>query len=166
MNSIIINRIPYLFNDHSEASVLSIRKQNDRTYALSIGEVAETETTLSHFNEIIGESRLRQISLIPELGIAPSEIDQNTLILTKNVVRRIFAGIAHIRIDDLKDARYAKQAADAFQSIKMCVIRNGGDDSKKELDYIPYIGGVHIGEGSDKAQCEIDLYYIHKESAK
>jgi hypothetical protein len=48
---------------------------------------------------------------------------------------------------------------------KICVIRNGGEDSKKELDYIPFIGGAHIGEGADESHCEIDLFYIHpKES--
>lgn len=117
MDTISINRIPHLFNGCSEESVLTIDQQNDQTYALSIGEAADTEATFSLFKEIIGESRLRQIGLIPELGIIPSEIDQNTLILTKKVVRNIFIGLAHLKIDDLKDALDTEEAIDALQTM-------------------------------------------------
>ncbi len=39
------------------------------------------------------------------------------------------------------------------------VVRNGGG-SKDQMDYIPTMGGVHLGEGSSPEQCKIEVCYI------
>lgn len=39
------------------------------------------------------------------------------------------------------------------------VIRNGGK-TEDEVDYIPALGGAHLGEGADKDKCDVRIYYI------
>jgi len=45
-----------------------------------------------------------------------------------------------------------------MRPFKIQVIRNGG--SEDQIDYIPTIGGVHLGEGSSSEQCKIKVCYI------
>lgn len=39
------------------------------------------------------------------------------------------------------------------------VIRNGGR-SKEEIDYVPALGDVHLGEGADRSLCDARVFYI------
>lgn len=41
------------------------------------------------------------------------------------------------------------------------VIRNGGNGPENGVDYIPAVGGVHLGAGTDDNKCEIEVTYIN-----
>ncbi len=44
------------------------------------------------------------------------------------------------------------------------VIRNGGGIRGKGTDYVPAVGGVHLGAGTGEAQCQIEVVYIHTDA--
>lgn len=43
----------------------------------------------------------------------------------------------------------------------LTVVRNGGYQSYRETDFIPLVGGVHLGAGIQDPKCNTQLAYIH-----
>ena len=46
------------------------------------------------------------------------------------------------------------------EPFKIHVIRAGGD-TEKDIDYVPAVGGVHLGADTDEDQCEIEVDYLN-----
>lgn len=43
---------------------------------------------------------------------------------------------------------------------RMTVVRNSGSHEKKEVDYIPFVGGVHLGAGASPDKIQAQMYYL------
>ncbi len=48
-----------------------------------------------------------------------------------------------------------------YHKLPLTVIRNGGDESDDGADYIPCIGGAHLGSTVDPRYLDLQVYYIH-----
>jgi hypothetical protein len=47
---------------------------------------------------------------------------------------------------------------------KIVILRNGG--SQDTLDYVPAVGGDHLGKGAKEEQCKVRLFYIQSDSSE
>lgn len=104
MNNILL-QVATLFRNQSEVSILTIQKQNHQ-YFFSIDTQTNSDAkivTLNCLREIIGTDKLKRICSNPCIDIDVSAIDQNSLTLTKNVVRRIFVGMLDFQVADLNE---------------------------------------------------------------
>ena len=48
-----------------------------------------------------------------------------------------------------------------YHQLPLTVIRNGGDQTNHDADYIPCIGGEHLGSTLDSPYLDVQIYYIH-----
>ncbi len=46
------------------------------------------------------------------------------------------------------------------EPFNLFVIRNGGDGDETPVDYVPCVGGVHLGEGAPEHLCNKEILYI------
>lgn len=103
MNAVLLNQIPTLFKEKSDEHILTIER-NNKSYSLSVSNQSTPnmiQSSIDCLKEMIGENRLKQICKRPEIKIDANKIDQNTLILTKNVMRKILIGFLDVQITDL-----------------------------------------------------------------
>jgi hypothetical protein len=103
--SAIFCQISNLLIDKPEHSILTIEKKKG-VYSLSVCNQSfskMTQVTLNCLKEIIGEDRLKRIGRKPDIGIDVKKMDENTLVLTKNVVRKIFVGLLDVQKKDLDE---------------------------------------------------------------
>jgi hypothetical protein len=113
------SQVPGLFKDQPENCILTIEKNSD-SYSFSVrsqSSSSATDSTLSCLKEIIGTARLRRICQQPEIGIDIEEIDQNTLLLTKNVVRKIFVGLMDVKKVDFDEIIDPMPLEEKFQKL-------------------------------------------------
>lgn len=54
------------------------------------------------------------------------------------------------------------EANPRYHNLKLTVIRNGGHALDQGADYIPCIGGDHLGSTVDSRYLNLQLYYIHR----
>lgn len=64
----------------------------------------EHKTTLQNLKEIIGDARLKRIFQKNELSLPLDKLINGRLVLTRDVVQRIFVGLGDVRLEDLKDS--------------------------------------------------------------
>ncbi|MFZ0564661.1 MAG: hypothetical protein WAM28_00465 [Chlamydiales bacterium] len=50
---------------------------------------------------------------------------------------------------------------ECYRSLNLTVIRNGGEAVDKGADYVPFVGGDHLGATVDPKDLNLRLYYIH-----
>lgn len=183
MNTIFC-QIPTLFRAKSEDTTLTIQKINNE-YSLSVCQTTNakiTQLTMECLKEIVGIERLKRICQKSNIGIDIKKIDQNTLILTKDVVRKIFVGLLDIQKLDWDERQDDVSLEDKFQDL---IIFNKFEDfeaclmgynptlqkfkrgpSEDRVDYIPTLGGVHLGEGTTPEECDIEVCYLYAEDEK
>lgn len=101
--SSLIRQIPGFFANRQEDDVLII-ENGSQGFLLSSGNEASAPTiaqSVVNLREIIGSERLARICRNPDIGIDIQKLNQNTLVLTKSVVRKIFVGLLDIQKSDI-----------------------------------------------------------------
>lgn len=109
MNSVLL-QIPNLFMDNSEDSILTIKKENDE-YLLSVSnefDPIRSKLTCNYFKEIVGTQRFKQICRKPYIALESEDIDQNSIIITKNFARKFFVGLFDLHKEDLDKTKASK----------------------------------------------------------
>lgn len=64
--------------------------------------------------------------------------------------------VNHIFLNEILEKRQ--------KPFKMTVVRNGGSHAEIEVDYIPFIGGVHLGAGASAEKMQANVYYLALEN--
>lgn len=141
MNTINFCQIANLFSEHSESSVLNIQMDEKRAYSFSVEEpdtpLKISESTSNILKEIIGEQRFWRIC--KQNGI--DKIENGTLIVTKEIARKIFVGIADVQKEDFEEISCSLEQQFAnlitFNSLKefeLCLMGKGPDISEFNVD--------------------------------
>lgn len=115
----VFSKIPSLFIDQPEHSILTIGKK-DHSYSLSVCHQCDpeiTKLTLECLKEIVGEKRLKRVCRKPEIGIDVEKIDQQTLVLTKEIVRKVFVGLSDVQKEDLIEFCHPQGPREAFRQL-------------------------------------------------
>ncbi len=62
--------------------------------------------------------------------------------------------------DDVNDVFNSRILANREKPFKITVMRSGGDHEKDEVDYVPLIGGSHLGLGASRDKVAISICYL------
>jgi hypothetical protein len=97
MNISFLNQLIHVLKDQPEQAVVKISALNEGyCFDIEKGETHAILETMVNFKKIINEERLLKICSKPELQINPNSVKTNALLLTKDVVRKIFVGFADL----------------------------------------------------------------------
>jgi hypothetical protein len=112
--------ISQLLNQSVEEDQLVIEKKgNAYSYSLvnSSCSMHLVQSTLNCLKEAIGANRLKRICVKSELMLDSQQLNQNTLILTKHVVQKIFIGLLDIQLEDLEEIQAPVSLKEKFQKL-------------------------------------------------
>ena len=85
-------------------------------------------STIENLKELVGERRLKRIFTKPELKLDPASLDDGSLELTEDIVKKLFVGVADIRYEDLTE-----KLAETGKSFKDLTRREDVDELYKSL---------------------------------
>ena len=108
---------------------------------------------------------LKELTTVFSVGVgSEAEAIFETLLATKEHREEEVASSEEEEVSSSEEEEVASSETDAYspKRLKITVIRNGGDKDGQGVDYIPCVGGEHLGATlNNNEKVKIAIYYIH-----
>jgi len=139
---------------------------NDLQYEIGNGGVQGVWPNISDY---LKEQSIREVEIYGKsLGGAHAQRLAVLVMKHSNCVLKSVTTVCSVGVGSEAEELFRElvNQDERYRNLNLTVIRNGGEGIDKGADYIPYVGGDHLGATVDPKYLNLKLYYIHPTSAQ